>query len=1665
MRCFSASWFHAFSAALAVAFSANAAFAQALELGPGDRVSILGNTLAERMQHDGWLETLIQARFPERQVAFRNLGFSGDELTVRLRSANFGSPDDWLAKNETDVIFAFFGYNESFAGEAGLDVFKQNLANEIRHWRGQKYNGESAPRVVVFSPIAHEHLGDRNLPDGTENNARLLLYTTAMREVAQAEGALFVDLSHPMQRQYEIRRQKRQPPLSINGIHLTSEGNRALAESIVKALFPQAKPNGADDARLEAIRRAVLDKNFHWFNRYRTVDGYSIYGGRADLKFVEGQTNRDVMQREMEVLDAMTANRDRVVWAAAQGTPAKPDDSSLPPFVPVTTNKPGPLPGGKHLFLSGEDSIEKMTVHEGMRVELVASEEDFPELINPVQMAFDTRGRLWVAAWPTYPHWKPGQPMNDKLLILEDTDGDGRTDEIKTFAGNLHNPTGFEFWGGGVLVAMAPDILFLKDTDGDDKADVFQRVLHGIDSADTHHTANSFVLSPGGAMYFQEGTFHHTQVESPWGPPVRTANAAVFRFEPRTFKFDDYVSFGFANPHGHVFDDWGQDIVHDGTGSQPYHGTLFSGRVDFPRKHPKPPQVYQQRTRPCPATEILSSKHFPEDMQGNLLVGNVIGFQGILRYEVGPTGASLTAQEREPILSSSDPNFRPVDLEIGPDGALYFVDWQNPIIGHMQHNLRDPSRDAEHGRVYRVIVPERRFSNPPTIAGEPVSKLLDVLKQPEDRVRYRARIELSARDTQEVVDAANRWVAALAKHDPHYEHHVLEALWLFQSHNVVDEDLLKRVLASRDHRARAAATRVLCDWRDRVAYALEMIKKLAADEHPLVRLEAVRAASFFEEPEAVEIPLISAEHPTDEYLDYTRGETMATLEPYWKKALSEGREIAFTSDAGARFLLKNVSTPELLKMPRNRGVFVELLYRSGVTDDFRREAIAGLAHIRKASELRVLLDAIAGLDERDEGQSVVFDLVRLLTARNPAELAQVRDELENMATDAKLPVVRQIGYVALIAADGSPEAAWKLALGTARSLRDLVLAVRLIPDPSLRAALYPKLLPLLQGLPPELASEAGAADGTLGRYVRIELPGRRTLTLAEVEVYSDGTNIARRSKATQKNTAHGGDAARGIDGKTDGSYGAGGQTHTQENTENPWWELDLGREAPIERIVIHNRTDGGLGQRLDGFTLTVLSGRREPVFQQQNIPAPKPKAEFAVGGGGAPGMLRRAAMTALVSIRGHEAEVFQSLADFVHKGTDRIAAIRALQQIPRPHWPPDAAPALVATLTGYIEDIPVADRTTPAALDALELAGSLATLLPAEEARAARARLGELGVRVIRIGTVPHRMAFDEERLVVAAGKPVEFLFENSDIMPHNLVITQPGHMAELGELAEATATQPGAMERGYVPPSPHVLLASELLFPTQSQKLSFTAPERPGIYPYVCTYPGHWRRMYGSLYVVDDLDAYFADPAGYLAAHPLPIEDELLKFNRPRTEWQFGDLEPLLETFADGRSYGTGKQMFTVANCVACHKLNGEGREIGPDLTKLDPKQFGSPAEVLKEILDPSARINEKFHSYTFELASGKVVSGLILEETPEAVQVIENPLAKTDALVLKPSEIVERVKSKASIMPKGLVEKLTREEILDLVAYVTARGQKDHPLFHGGGHHHHGHGHEHGK
>ena len=218
----------------------------------------------------------------------------------------------------------------------------------------------------------------------------------------------------------------------------------------------------------------------------------------------------------------------------------------------------------------------------------------FPELVNPVQLDVDTQGRLWVAVWATYPKWQPDHEMSDRLLILPDEDGDGVADKAITFA-YIHNPTGFTFWNGGVVVASAPNIWFLKDTDGDDVADVREVLFSGLDSADTHHSANGFDYGPDGYIYYQRGIFNVSNVETPWQSAQLHGASAMYRFNPRTHRFSFHAA-NPPNPHGGDFDYLGYHYATSATG-----GEAYQIRMDGDGKS-KIHKLRDKTVRPSPST-------------------------------------------------------------------------------------------------------------------------------------------------------------------------------------------------------------------------------------------------------------------------------------------------------------------------------------------------------------------------------------------------------------------------------------------------------------------------------------------------------------------------------------------------------------------------------------------------------------------------------------------------------------------------------------------------------------------------------------------------------------------------------------------------------------------------------------------------------------------------------------------------------------------------------------------------------------------------------------------------------------------------------------------------------------------------------------------------------
>lgn len=1388
-----------------------------LKLNKGDRIAYIGNALADRMQHEGYLEALLQARYPDHELVFRNLGFSGDTITKRAREPEFGSPEDWLKRVKANVVFAFFGYGEALRGPAEVDGFKKEVAGLIDQTQGADY-GHGPVRMVLFSPIAHEDLGSRYLPDGSANNANLALYTAAMKAVAAEKGVPFVDLFAPTKKLYADSNQ----PLTVNGIHLNGFGSQQVAIAAEQALYGNAQDRKVD---MEKLRAAVLEKNLHWWSYYRTVDGYNVYGGRSRLAW-HGQSNADVMAVEMKTFAIKANNRDEAVWAAARGSAHEVRDDNLPPQLVVESNRKGPNADGSFPYLGGAEAIGKMKIHEGMKVNLFASEERFPDLINPVQVAVDTDSRLWAATWQSYPHWNPNEPMGDKLVILPDEDGDGVADRMITFADKLNSVTSFEFWGGGVLVAALPELLFLKDTDGDDVADVRIVMLNGLSSSDTHHSANAMVVGPDGGVYWSRGIFNVCNMETPT-KTFTTGSSGVYRFDPRTFEIDFHFPIG-PNPHGDVFDAWGYQFASDGTSGTGSYVAIGKGQGSYR-------QWYQKRVRPVPAIGMLSGSHFPPEHDGNFLICNAIGFLGIAQHEVKYNGAEITAEEVEPILFSSDPNFRPSDCEMGGDGALYVSDWCNALIGHMQHNMRDPNRDHKHGRIYRVTYEGRPLQKPVKMRGRPIAEVLENFRNPDQAVRYRTRLELSGRDPKQATAAAAEFAKQLDMEQANEAMAALNCLWVHSEARIPNLDLAAKVMTAKDPRVRAAAVRTLGWWAKSAPSGLAMIQDGARDSEPLVRAEAVVAAANFEPSAGVaEVIFEAGTRPLDPHMEYVLKYASGVLNvnAIAAQSLKAGEKL---SQAAERYLLRSADNATLLKMERSPAVFVELLTRPGIDPENRRLALYAVAAARKVKPA----DLLAELIGNREGENL-DGYAEILPALKQADLQGASQWLSGLADASPHASLRAAAIAALINGGGDAGNLFDAALEDRKKLGNFLDAVPLISESAVLDELYPRIRPLAFGLPRHLQTRAAAPSAGPGvsfdYYEQSSIPNVDLRTLDKWKPTRSGKvkelthNIPNRRPdgfaiklTTWVNIPASGRWEFGIssddgsrlylDGRllidNDGLHGMVEKLGAIELTEGP------------HRLVTSYYDNGGG----DGYAVTWQG----PGVKKGAIPA------SALGGSG--GGLEHAAAVALGYLTGGDV-IFGDMLALLAQGKHRdlaLAHLSAAESIPQ-----GQLAALGKALATGIPETPIGARDGKPFQDSLALAKRVAGQLPAAEAKALTAAVGDLDLVVVRISPIPETLRFDRTEFTVRAGKPVKVIFASEDAIPHNLVIVQPGSYDEVGELADKMVSDPKGFEKQWVPESDKIIHATKLVNKGETEVLSFTAPEKPGDYPFVCLFPGH---------------------------------------------------------------------------------------------------------------------------------------------------------------------------------------------------------------------------------
>jgi putative heme-binding domain-containing protein len=894
--------------ALACAAVTSTRAAAPFELKDGDRVVFLGDTLIEREQHYGWIELMLTTRFPDRNVTFRNLGWSADtpagesRLGLSLRQAGLepeGEGWELLQKQIADarptVAFIGYGMASSFDGAAGLPKFKadyERLLDTIEQL-------SPGCRLVLLSPIKHEKLPGP-LPDPAKHNEQVAAYAHATQDLATQRKAHFVSLFTPdLFDRFAPGSNGEAQPITDDGIHLTYYGYFKAASRIVTGLGLALNGGEFRSKDKDTLRQVILRKNEFFFHRSRPANMAYIFGFRK-----REQGNNAV---EMPQFDPLIAAEEKKIRELCKHL----NDAN---FKPGPELQPAPLRGKAAAAKHTPQPRPEFTVADGFEVTLWAEN---PHLAKPIQINFDPQGRLWLASSEVYPQIEPGQAAHDKIIVLEDTKGAGKADKATVFADNMLIPTGLAPGDGGVYVAQSTELLHLKDTNGDGKADVRRVVLSSFGTEDTHHNLHTLRWGPDGRLWMSQSIYTRSEVETPHGV-VRLRSGGVFRFEPASQKLE-VVFKGWVNSWGHQFDEFGQSFLTDGAGFQGINWGL-PGAMYFTYAKARRilPSVSPGNYPKFASLEIIRSTHFPADWQGRVVTCDFRANR-VTSFDVSESGAGYVTKQGPDICRTANNTFRPIDVKLGPDGALYIADWSNPIINHGEVDFRDPRRDREHGRIWRVSVKSKAGLQNPALANASTTALLNELLSPNHFNSSQATRLHVEKGSAAVARELKTWTAKLKT-----EKEQLAALWIHQSLNIPAPELLTKLLGAQDGRIRAAAVRALSYATTAPAQPVRIadangtastyladagasfaesdtvarIAKLVADPHPRVRMEVVRALAKFPSAKSVELVLSAVGGiGSDPFLDYAVWLSINELAQPFLAALESG---AWSPDSPAK---------------------------------------------------------------------------------------------------------------------------------------------------------------------------------------------------------------------------------------------------------------------------------------------------------------------------------------------------------------------------------------------------------------------------------------------------------------------------------------------------------------------------------------------------------------------------------------------------------------------------------------------------------------------------------------------------------------------------------------------------------------------------------------------
>jgi len=1086
------------------------------ELRDGDRVVFIGDTLIEREKDYGYIELMMTLRFPDRNVTFRNLGWSADTPTGISRVSfdwNKGEAE-WLRQlieqirqTQPTVVVLGYGMASSLEDAAATEAGRARLSSARRVEatenparlsdsrrgedtaalpRGKGASGVSPrlekfvrdyeklidailelnkeTRFILLSPIRHEKLPPP-LPDPARHNDFLASYTKAIQGIAEKRGYVFVELFEAVRTIGPIDPSGKTVAVTENGIHLNRNGYLKAASAISVALgWPKfvrddPKPNEAVPAfplatwqLHQPLQQVIVTKNQLFFHRWRPENSTYLFLFR---KHEQGKNAQEIPK-----FDPLIQAEEEKIAKLRRETPDPMRFPSLPKTASLTrglVKSQNPIPDKPTTPFKPQAPVHFQLADTNLEVTLWAEN---PLLAKPIAMNWDARGRLWIASSSVYPQIEPGQAQDDKILVLEDTNGDGKADKTTVFADGLLIPTGVEPGDGGCYVGQSTELLHFKDTDGDGIADQRRVVLSGFGTEDTHHILHTLRWGPDGQLNMNQSIYIHSHIETPHGV-VRLNSGGTLQLRPDTLELGIHMK-GLINGWGHAIDDFGQSFQTDGAGGSPPNGIFWNipqamfvtyagarrtlGSIS-PGSYPK-----------LCGLELIKSERFPKEWQGNAITCDFRANR-VVRFEILEDGAAYTTRHHE-FLRTTNITFRPIDVKMGPDGALYIADWSNPIIQHGEVDFRDPRRDRVHGRIWRVGYKGGKKIQKPDLLRMTDAQLVDQLLSPNAFNSQKAeRVLIERARLQGTKSQVGVSLSELGQYHTN-DHAKLRALGLLHAIypkaykpptapalrredgivEIVTADsrlpLVHRLIEATSYQVRAAATRLvgvmagntpgmpsLAEPRIPASTALDLIAKRIHDDHPRVRIEALRSLARIPTARSAELALrvldsrssrreeahsqirnpqsairndqslvTSAATELDPFLEYALWLTINDLAEPWAAAVESGAWKIEGREHQLQYALKAIE-PQLATrlmdkvigekpLPRDgSGGMIELIGQAG-----------GPAHLRKLFD-QVLNGGFTG-DATARALNALAEAARLRNARPSGDVGAIGQVLE-----------------------------------------------------------------------------------------------------------------------------------------------------------------------------------------------------------------------------------------------------------------------------------------------------------------------------------------------------------------------------------------------------------------------------------------------------------------------------------------------------------------------------------------------------------------------------------------------------------------------------------------------------------------------------------------------